>query len=371
MNGGKNHGFLNGNDWLDIQKMSNNIALITGANGMDAKTLTHLLLNKGYKVILTYRRNSFFDEENIKKLFHEDLVKNQNARLECEVCDVSCQNSVTECIKSAIEKHSRIDELYHLAAMSHVGNSFKQKELSIIVNGQSHYYFLEALKNHSPKTKYYGAMTSELTGGVPNGSFDENGKWNPKSPYAIGKALGARWIDFYRESVDSNLFACYGILFNHSNTYRSLDFVVRKITNAAAKIALNKSHELKLAHLDWARDEHWADFGCEIMWKMLQLNAPENFVIGNGEEHWGEEYVNVAFNYFNLDWKKYVKFDKNLTRPNEVIRLQADSSKAQKLLGWKPNRISFQQHIELLCKYDYELESGNNPSRPNVFELFP
>ena len=342
----------------------NNIAVITGANGMDAKTLTHLLLSKGYKVILTYRRNSFFDKENIKKIFHDDLEKNSESKLDCDVCDISCQNSVTECIKSVLEKHGRIDELYHLAAMSHVGASFKQKELSIIVNGQSHYYFLEALKNYSPNTKYYGAMTSELVGGMKDSSFNEECKWNPKSPYAIGKALGARWIDFYKTSEDSKLFACYGILFNHSNTYRSMDFAIRKITNTAAKISLGKEKELKLAHLNWARDEHWSDFGCEMMWKMLQLEEPQNFVIGTGETHWGEEYVDLAFKYFNLDYK-------NLVRPNEVIRLQADSSKAQKILGWNPERMSFKQHMNFLCKYDHESENKGSSVRPNVFELFP
>ncbi len=345
----------------------NNIALITGANGMDAKTLTHLLLSKGYLVILTYRRNSYFDENNIKQLFYDDLIKNKNSQLECEICDISCQNSVIECIRSCLKKYSRIDELYQLAAMSHVGNSFQQKELSIIVNGQSHYYFLEALKNYSHNTKYYGAMTSELVGGKLEGSFNEGCKWDPRSPYAIGKELGARWIDFYRESKDSNLFACYGILFNHSNTYRSLDFVIKKITNTAARIYLGKEKTLKLAHLDWARDEHWSDFGCEMMWKMLQLEKPDNFVIGNGEIHWGKEYVELAFNYFNLDWKKYVVFNKDLVRPNEVIRLQSDSSKAQQLLGWVPNRISFKKHIELMCQFDFALENGEKPKRIDLF----
>jgi GDPmannose 4,6-dehydratase len=351
--------------------MSNNIAVITGAGGMDAKTLTHFLLNKGYKVILTYRRNSFFDVQHIKSLFKTDLEENFNSQLECEVCDVSCQNSVIECIKEIIKKHGRIDELYHLAAMTHVGNSFKQKELSIIVNGQSHYYFLEALKNNSPTTKFYGAMTSELVGGVNQIAYDEDMKWNPKSPYAIGKALGARWIEFYKESEDSHLFCCYGILSNHSNTYRSLDFAVRKITNTAARIFLGKSSQLQLAHLNWARDEHWSDFGCEMMWKMLQLKSPENFVIGNGECHWGEEYVEEAFSYFNLDWKTYVKFDTNLNRPNEVDKLVSNSNKAKEMLGWKSNRLTFKKHIELLCKFDYDLESGNVPVRPDVFELYP
>ena len=290
--------------------MSNNIAVITGANGMDAKTLTHFLLNKGYKVILTYRRNTFFTEEKIKSLFVKDLLNNPLSSLFLEVCDISCQNSVNECIKSILNLHSRIDELYLLAANSHVGESFKNKELPIQTNGQSVYYFLECLKNNSPKTRTYFAATSELVGGIEDGKFDEGCIWNPRSPYAIGKALGARWVNFYKDSQDSQMFCCYGILFNHSNTYRTTDFVSRKITNSAAKIALGKQNKLKLGHLNWARDEHWSDFGCEAMWKMLQLEKPENFVVGNGLTHYGEEFVNEAFSFFNLDWKKYVEFDK-------------------------------------------------------------
>ena len=349
--------------------MSNNIAVITGTNGMDAKTLTHLLLSKNYKVVLTYRRNTYFDEDNIKSLFREDLLKYPKSELCLQVCDIACQNSVNNCILSVLKDHSRIDELYLLAANSHVGESFKNKELSIQTNGQSVYYFLEAIKNHSPKTRTYFAATSELVGGIESGTYNEDIPWNPRSPYAIGKALGCRWINFYRDSSDSNLFCCYGILFNHSNTYRSKDFAVRKITNTAAKIALGKSKELKLAHLEWARDEHYSDFGCEAMWKMLQLDNPENCVVGNGETHWGEEYVDLAFGHFNLKWQDYVKFDDNLKRPNEVVRLIADSRKAQEKLGWIPNRITFKKHIKMMCEYDYTLESGGTPTRPNVFEL--
>lgn len=349
----------------------NNIALITGANGMDAKTLSHFLLSKNYKVILTYRRNSFWDEQKIKELFQDDLIKYPFSELYLEVCDISCQNSVNECIKSVLKRHSRIDEIYLLAANSHVGESFKNKELPIIVNGQSVYYFLECLKNYSPKTRTYFAATSELVGGIDSGMFNEDFVWNPRSPYAIGKALGARWINFYRDSLDSGMYCCFGILFNHSNTYRSKDFVSRKITNTAAKIALGKEHELKLGHLEWARDEHFSDFGCEMMWTLLQREKPDNFVIGNGVTHWGEEFVNEAFNYFNLDWKKYVKFDDSLKRPNEVVRLIADSTKAQKELGWRPNRMPFKDHIKLMCKFDLELESGKIPVRPDVFKLYP
>ena len=348
-------------------KNMNNIALITGANGMDAKTLTHLLLSKNYKVILTYRRNTYFDEEKIKSIFASDLIKYPKSELHLQVCDIACHDSVRNCVKSVLKEHSRIDELYLLAANSHVGESFKNKELSIQTNGMSVYYFLETLKQFSPKTRTYFAATSELVGGMDSGAYNENHPWNPRSPYAIGKALGARWINFYRDSLDSGMFCCYGILFNHSNTYRSKDFVIRKITNTAAKIALGKEKVLKLGHLEWARDEHWSDYGCEAMWKMLQLDKPENFVVGNEVTHWGEEYVEAAFGYFNLKWQDYVQFDDSLKRPNEVVRLIADATKAKEKLGWIPNRMSFNTHIKLMCGYDYAFENGDNPIRPNIF----
>jgi GDPmannose 4,6-dehydratase len=344
-------------------------ALITGANGMDAKTLTHFLLGKGYKVILTHRRNTFFDETSFCKIFDQDLKDNPTSKLFFEVCDIACHASVRGCILSTLEKHGEISEVYLLAANSHVGESFQNKESSIITNGQSVYYFLESLKNLSPKTRTYFAATSELVGGIDNGRFDESCLWNPRSPYAIGKELGARWVNFYRDSLDSNMFACFGVLFNHSNTYRTKDFAIRKITNTAAKIAAGKEKTLALGHLDWARDEHWSDFGCEAMWKMLQLETPENFVVGNGECFWGEEFVESAFSYFNLDWKKHVVFDESLKRPNEVVRLISDPSKAEEKLGWKRNRISFKKHIELMCDYDYKLETGQEIVRPNVFKI--
>jgi GDPmannose 4,6-dehydratase len=338
---------------------------------MDARTLTHFLLKKKYKVILTYRRNTFFDEQKIKDIFADDLKANPGAELFCEVCDIACQSSVRECIKSVLKQHSRIDELYLLAANSHVGQSFKNKDSSLIVNGQSVYYFLECLKEYSPKTRTYFAGTSELVGGIDSGKFNEDCLWNPRSPYAIAKEVGARWVNFYRDSLDSRMFCCFGILFNHSNTYRSKDFVIRTITNGAAKIAAGKEKTLKIAHLEWARDEHWSDFGCEMMWKMLQLDTPQNFVIGNGDCHWGEEYMDIAFSYFNLDWRNYVKLDPSLARPNEVVRLIADSTRAQKVLGWVPNRLSFEEHIKLMCEFDYQLESGLSPVRPDVFKVVP
>lgn len=346
------------------------LAVLTGCSGMDAKTLTHLLLAKDYHVVLTYRRNTQLDLEAIKNIFHVELFTYPLSKLTFEPCDIVDRNSVEECIKNTLLKYGKIDELYLLAAMSHVGNSFTQKEYSVLANGQSVYHFLETIKNCSKNTRVYTAMTSELAGNVPDGQvFNEDTAWNPKSPYSIGKALGGHWVRFYRESLDSGLFCCFGILFNHSNCYRTKDFAIRKITNTAARIVLGKDKELKLGHLQWARDEHFSDFGCEMMWKMLQKDTPTDYVVGNGDTHWGEEYVTEAFNYFNLDWRKYVKFDDNLKRPNEVVRLISDPSKAEKELGWIRNRISFQKHIELMCNYDFILESGEIPIRPDVFKL--
>lgn len=347
------------------------VALITGAGGMDAQTLTHLLLSKNYHVILTYRRNSQLRLDSIKAQFEEDLVNYPLAKLSFEICDITDRNSVEECLRDILSV-SEIHEVYMLAAMSHVGQSFKQKDYSILANGQSYYYFLENLRHLSPKTRVYGALTSELAGNVPEKElFSESSRWNPKSPYAIGKALGGHWIRFYRESTDAQLFCCFGVLFNHSNTYRTRDFFIRKVTSGFAKIVTGKLDKIKLGNLNFFRDEHWSDFGCEMMWKMLQNDTPKDYVIGSGKTYHGEEYLWRVGSYFNLDWKQYVTIDQSLMRPNEVVRLVSDPSLAVKELGWKPNRMSFKDHIELLCKYDFDLECGRNPKRPNVFELFP
>ena len=195
------------------------VAIITGANSMDSKSLARFLQWKDYHVVLTFRRNSLF---TFADWYRETQIDPANLhRFSFEVCDITDQNSVRACLRAVVEKHGRIDELYMIAAMSHVGYSFAQREYSVQANGQSYYYFLEALRELSPKTRVYGALTSELAGNVPDGTtFNEDTIWHPRSPYAIGKALGGHWMQFYRESLDSRMFACFGILFNHSNTFQ-------------------------------------------------------------------------------------------------------------------------------------------------------
>lgn len=346
------------------------VALITGANAMDSKTLARFLQRKDYKIILTYRRNSLFNQES---WFNEVQIEPENRKkIIFEVCDITDQNSVRSCLTSTSGKYGFIDEVYLLAAMSHVGMSFSQREYSILANGQSYYFFLEWLKENSRKTRLYGAMTSELAGHVPGGTiFDETSPWHPKSPYSIGKQLGGSWIRLYRESQDSQLFACFGILFNHSNYFRTPDFFIARVCSHAAMIAHGQATSLGLGNLHFWRDEHFSDFGVEAMHSMLQLDSPQDFVIGTDSTWHGEEYLDKAFSYFNLDWHKYVVIEEERKRPNEVVRLVSHSTLAQEKIGWAPKRMTFEQHIGELCAYWNAKVTGEKFVLPNVLEKYP
>ncbi len=333
-------------------------ALVLGVTGMDGKTLTHILLDKEYDVIGTYRRVTVNLKQEISSLY------NFNSKLSFEFCDINDFVSV----KTLLEKHPDCNEIYLLASQSHVAHSFTSPNISGM-NGMSVYNVLENVKNICPTAKTYFAGTSELFGGKnpPIKGYTEDCEYDCRSPYSIGKEMGTRWVKYYRQL---GLFACYGVLFNHSNCYRGLDFLIRRVTNSAAKIALGKESELSLGNINFYRDEHFADFGCEMMWKMLQQEYPKDYVIGTGRTNHGEEYLDNSFGFFNLDWKKYVKIDQSRFRLNEVDKLIGDSYLAQKELNWNPNRISFKEHIDLMCDYDYKLEQGLNPVRSNILEIY-
>lgn len=337
-------------------------AIVVGASGMDGESLCYFLLQKGYNVVGTYRKNTRLDI-SLEKQKYKD-------RIDFSYCEISDYNSVNSLIKNTLQKYGKIDEIYLLAAQSHVGFSFIEKSQTVITNGMSAYNFLESILQLTPSTRFYFAATSELLGGDPNKCpFDENSEYECRSPYSIGKELGTRWVKYYQQTHD--IFACYGVLFNHSNCSRDRSFFIRKLTDAAAKIALGKQDKVKFGNLGFARDEHWSDFGVEMMWKMLQQEKPETFVICRGKATTGYEFIEHAFGYFNLEWRKYVELDKDLLRPNEVVKLEGDPAKAIKKLGWRPNRMSIKDHMTLMCQYDYDLNSGLHPQRPNVFELFP
>lgn len=344
--------------------MNKKIAITVGISGMDCESLSHFLLNKNYTVIGTYRKNTQLNLENLISGYPID------SDLHLEFCDITDFNSVSNLFEEVLNKYGKIDEIYLLAAQSHVGNSFHSAESSVLTNGMSAYNFLENIRLKTDKTKLYFAATSELLGGNPERCpFDESSEYECRSPYSIGKELGTRWCKYYYQTY--GIFATYGILFNHSNTSRGKSFYIRRVTNSAARICLGKQNDLSLGELNFYRDEHWSDFGVEMMWKMMQLDKPETFLICKGEGFHGTQFLDEAFNYFNLDWKKYVIFDKSKIRPNEVVKLVGSCEKAKKILGWNPNRMSFKDHISLMCKYDYELESNLSPIRPNVFDLYP
>ena len=271
--------------------------------------------------------------------------------------------------------------VYFNKTIPHLRNGVKTKWFSSSsatgkeVDYKGKIWCFELEKNHNFLVERNGHIvfsgnTSELMGGEPSRCpFDESSEYECRSPYSIGKELGTRWVKYYAQT--HGMFATYGILFNHSNCTRGKSFFIRKLTNIAARIALGKEKEAVFGNLQFARDEHWSDFGVEMMWKMLQREKPETYLICRGKATTGEEFLDAAFGYFNLRWQDYVKFDVNLLRPNEVVKLVGNPQKAIDDLGWRPDRMSIEQHIGLMCRYDYDLEGGGKPERPDVFKLFP
>jgi len=344
------------------------IALITGC-GMDAKTLTHFLLSKNYHVVMTYRRNSSSNPVDLKELFAEDLKNNPQSSFSLEFCDITDSASVAKCVELILGTLGEIDEVYALAAQSHVGNSFDNPVYTINATGMGAYNLFECLRHLAPKCRIYQASTSEMFGGdVKNNPFSEKSPFECRSPYSVAKNLAYNWVKYFRQTY--GMFISSGFLFNHSNIYRGHDFFIRHVTSSAAKIALGKIDFFTVGNLKHYRDEHLSDFGVEAMYKMLQLDFPIDLVIGNGNAQFGEDYLNYAFGYFNLDWTKYAKFDQNKIRPNEVVKLVADPRKAVETIGWIPNRIPFSDHIKLMCERDYDLEKGLKHKRVDVFSLY-
>lgn len=349
--------------------MSEKTALITGF-GMDSKTLTHLLLSKGYQVFVATRRNTILELEDVKKFFIPDLAKTPEAKLHTLYLDVGDGNSIRACIETVLKQAGGLDEIYHLAASSLVSYSYDAPLLNLQTNGVSVLYFLDVLRQLSPKTKFYFAASTEMfAGNIQDEKYSEKSSFYPKTVYGCSKVLGFDLTRYFRETY--GLFCLSGILANHSNVYRHPSFFIRKLTQTAAKIALGKTDKLMIGHLNWARDEFWADFGMEAAWKLLQMDTPRDVIIGNGQTKWGEEYVDTVFNCFNLNKSKHLGFDDQFLRKNEVTKLEVDPTLAVELIGWKPNRLPFQKHLELMCHHDYELESGLNPVRPDVFKLYP
>lgn len=317
-------------------------ALITGITGQDGPYLAELLLSKGYKVFGIVRRLSTPNIENINHI---------RDKIELVSADLLDTSSLTAAIEA-----SEPDEVYNLAAMSFVKASFEQPVLTGEFTALGVTRLLEAIKTVNKKIKFYQASSSEMFGKVTETPQKETTRFHPRSPYGVAKVYGHYITLNYRESYD--MFACSGILFNHESPRRGIEFVTRKITNSVARIHLKKQDKLTLGDLNPKRDWGFAGDYVEAMWLMLQQEKPDDYVIGTGETHSVQEFVELAFNTVGIsNWQDYVVSNHpKYMRPAEVDYLIADYSKAKKVLGWQP-KTSFKELVEMMVKSDLEKES--------------
>jgi GDPmannose 4,6-dehydratase len=320
-------------------------ALITGITGQDGSYLAELLLSKDYEVHGLIRRASTFNTGRVDHIYRDPHHQN-GKRLVLHYGDIGSSGNLTDMIYSI-----QPDEIYHLAAQSHVRVSFDMPEYTGDVTGLSTLRLLEALRKSGSKARFYQASSSEMYG-CAKPPQNEDTPFVPQSPYAAAK-LYAYWITRnYRQGY--GLFASNGILFNHESPRRGETFVTRKITRAVAHILAGKQDTLFLGNLDARRDWGYAPDYVAAMWKMLTCDQPDDFVIGTGEAHSVREFLDEAFSYVNLDWHKYVQIDPRYYRPTEVDYLQADYSKASKTLGWEP-RVFFHDLVRIMVDADLEL----------------
>jgi GDPmannose 4,6-dehydratase len=313
-------------------------ALITGITGQDGSYLADLLLDKGYEVHGMVRRASTEKFERIEHL---------RDRITLHQGDLLDQRSLVDTLRAA-----QPDEVYNLAAMSFVAVSWIQPTLTAEFTGVGVTRILEALREVRPEARFYQASSSEMFGSVRETPQNESTPFYPRSPYGVAKAYGHFITINYRESYD--LFLCSGILFNHESPRRGLEFVTRKITWHAAAIKLGLREKLALGNLDAKRDWGYAPDYVEAMWRMLQRDEPEDYVIATGETHTVRRCVEIAFDHVDLEWEPHVVIDDAFKRPAEVDLLVGDATKAREQLGWTPG-TSFEEMIRLMVDADLRL----------------
>ncbi len=318
-------------------------ALITGVTGQDGSYLVELLLKKGYEVHGIIRRSSSFNTGRLDSVYQDPHAPAR--RLILQYGDLSDASGLAALIRK-IEPQ----EIYNLAAQSHVRVSFDIPEYTVDVAALGTVRILEAIREARVQCKFYQASSSEMYGNA-RPPQNESTPFEPRSPYAAAKVL-AYWITRnYREAY--GMFACNGILFNHESPRRGETFVTRKITRAIAAIKKGTQKKLYLGNLDARRDWGYAPEYVEAMWMMLQHDKPEDFVIATGETHSVREFLEVAFRHVGLDWEKYVEIDPRYFRPTEVDLLQGDPTKAARELGWKP-KTTFEQLAKIMVDADME-----------------
>lgn len=319
--------------------MSSKKALISGVTGQDGAYLAKLLLSKGYKVFGTFRRTS---TPNFWRLQYTDVY----SKINLIPADLTDMGSLINAMKI-----SDPDEVYNMAAMSFVRTAFEQPVGNSHSTGTAVTRFLESIKSINPNVKFYQASSSEMFGNSNVDFQNEQTPFSPASPYAAAK-LYAHWITkIYQEAYD--MFAVSGILFNHESPIRGLEFVTRKITNAAAQIKLGLKKDISIGNLQSKRDWGYAPEYMEAIYLMMQQDKPETYVVSTGETYSVEELARVSFEILNLDWKDYVKTDEKYFRPLDINLLRGNYSKAKDELGWEP-KTKFHELIKLMVNEDLQ-----------------
>ena len=319
-------------------------ALITGITGQDGSYLAELLLEKGYTVFGMVRRASKDNFERIEHLL---------PRLELKQADLLDQLSLIRMLEE-----SRPYEVYNLAAQSFVPTSWNQPVLTAEFTALGVTRLLDAIRLVDPAIRFYQASSSEMFGKVRETPQTEWTPFHPRSPYGVAKVYGHSITVNYRESY--GLFACSGILFNHESPRRGLEFVTRKVTDAAARIKHGLQRELRLGNLDARRDWGFAGDYVQAMWLMLQQDEPDDYVVATGQSHSVQELVQYAFDEIGIDWRKHVVVDPKFRRPAEVDVLLGDASKARGKLGWEP-KVSFPELVQMMVQADLDRCRGMSP----------
>jgi GDPmannose 4,6-dehydratase len=315
--------------------------LIFGITGQDGSYLADFLLKKGYNVIGAYRKTSNKSFRRLEELGIKDDIEKVKV-------DLSDQASIQSVIKK-----TNPDEIYNLAAQSHVEASFDQPILTTDISGVAVIRILDSIRENTPDAKFYQASSSEMYGNR-KGIKNETTPFVPRSAYGAAKVLGHNMTVNYREAY--NIFGCCGILFNHESPLRGIEFVTRKISSEIAKIKFKKQDKLHLGNIYAKRDWGFARDYVEAMWLMMQQKKPEDYVISTGISHSVEEFLTLASEYAGLgDWQEFCVIDESLKRPTDIEESIGDSSKARSKLGWKP-KIEFKELVKMMVEYDLNLE---------------
>ena len=318
-------------------------ALITGITGQDGYYLSKLLLEKGYEVHGLIRRSSNINTNRIDPLISE---YSESGQLELYYSDLIDSSSITNLINNILP-----DEVYHLAAQSHVAVSFKNPIYTTQTGTIGTVTILESIRNTEKPIKFYHASSSEMFGGINEEFLNENSELFPKSPYAAAKVFSHNMSKIYRESYD--IFAVNGILFNHESPLRGETFVTRKITKALGRIFYKTQSKLTLGNLEAFRDWGFAGDYTRGMHMMMNHHSPDDWVLATGETHTVKEFAKIAFSHLDLDWKDFIVTSTKYERPNEVKHLLGDPKKAKSELNWKPE-VSFEQLVKMMVESDLE-----------------